>query len=301
VEREHRFVGIDFSPRFAWTALCLAAVAAGCQEPAPEIGGRFSVAYLEGLGGSAGVQAAGAYSDAAGETAFDLGSLKGSRDFYFLLGNTGETAIENIVLTSSNDAFAVTPGEISALEPTADASYDVGLLPVIRVSVNHGTALEGIGFTDLLPPGENSAVITVSGTTVEEDAEIDVGLDIEMTVDAQILDLALYCDDAPVEFGSPSTNWGTNTYGGMGTLPGYFCSGVVEIENTGTVDFTEQGYAIDTYDVVTSQAFSPGDRITVPTDVLPLVIEVDGDNTVSDGDVHTIGNNGKIYFVIFNS
>jgi hypothetical protein len=295
---------IGVSTLLVGSALWLAAAAAGCDQLETETVGarRLNLVYLAGMGGSPEDPVVAAATDAPGEAAFDFGSLKGSRDFYFILENTGESAIENVVLTSSNPAFAVMPSAISVIEPASGDSADVGLLPVVRIGVNHGTSLEGVGFTELLPPGENVALITISGTTAEDDEVIDVGLEVTLTVDAQILDLDLFCDEELIEFETSDATFGTIPYGGMQSLPGYFCDGQWVIMNTGTVDFTVQSYDLVTHEPLETLACAPEESIAISDLSEPespaVVIEIDGDNTVSDGERHIVGNNGNIYFVI---
>lgn len=238
-----------------------------------------------------------------GETSFDLGSIKASRDFYFLLSNTGSSEIEDVVLTSSNDAFQVTPSEISVIKPASEVAQEIGVTPVMTVSVIHGVELGGfgLGFADVLPAGENSTVLSISGKTTDgEGAEVDVGLDVELTVEAQVVDLELYCAGVLVDFASPYYFNNCNNVEGPISFDNYSCNGQAQIKNIGTVDFTANLYDCIQGTLLGSPTCSPGETISIADDVdpNPLVIEIDGDNTAADSERFELYYNGNIYFSI---
>jgi hypothetical protein len=129
---------------------------------------------------------------------FNLGNIKGSTAFYFLLYNIGATAITNVKLHISDSSFDVYPASIDTLIPGGD----VGMLPVVKVSAYHGSALDGIGARPVMPKGENIATLSIEGTTktvngIDTVVQLAAGLkltalvmDIEVRTDSEgIIDL----------------------------------------------------------------------------------------------------------------
>lgn len=66
---------------------------------------------------------------------FDLGDIKASREFLFLLSNSGDVPVFDISITTDHLQFRVSPQRIDTLR--ANGSTD-NLLPLVSVGVEHG-------------------------------------------------------------------------------------------------------------------------------------------------------------------
>lgn len=237
---------------------------------------------------------------------FILGDLKASRDFYFFLKNTGGTAITDITIESNNAHFDVTPEEIGILEPDSLAT----IIPIIRVSALHGVALNGIGYIDLIPMNENRTVISIAGVTTDENGtNIPVSLFAELTINALIMDIELFDGDSIIDLTTPDGS-GSSNLGGLGFIRYYNYSLVPKINNIGNISMTVSVYYED-IDKYFLGSIEPDDTLIVdfpeqPNDTLGAersfgLIELDGDNTITDNDRLQLGNNGRAYFYLFKS
>ena len=78
--------------------------------------GAFGLGYMKGLSKST----ANAAVKSGANVNFDLGSIKGSTAFYFLLYNIGSTPITNVTLSIADTPFAVYPSAMDTLIPGGD-------------------------------------------------------------------------------------------------------------------------------------------------------------------------------------
>lgn len=93
---------------------------------------------------------------------FDLGDLRGSKSYYFILSNIGSTSINNITLTTSDSSVVVTPSTIGVLYPNDSSS----IMQTVKVTILHGTILEnGVGSKPLQPMGALEKYIHIQGTS----------------------------------------------------------------------------------------------------------------------------------------
>lgn len=90
---------------------------------------------------------------------FDLGELKTTDTYLFVLKNTGTEDVTNVVLSSDNPDVTVTPSRIGVLQPDGQG----GVVPVIKVSVQHGISQSGLRDTPLLSPGATLFNVTATG------------------------------------------------------------------------------------------------------------------------------------------
>ncbi len=233
---------------------------------------------------------------------FNLGDLKASRDFYFFLKNTGGTAVTDITIESNNAHFDVTPEEISILEPDSLTT----IIPIIRVSTLHGTALDGIGYVDLMPMNESRTVISITGTTTDEnEVNIPISLFVELIINALVMDVELFDGDSIIDLTTPEGSRSSNL-GGLGFIRAYTYSSIPKILNTGNIPITASVYYGDV-DKYVLGSIGPNDTLVVN---LPDyhggekshgIIEIDGDNTIADNDRLQLGNNGMAYFWLWRS
>jgi hypothetical protein len=139
----------------------------------------------------------------AGETIrFDLGALKASKEFLFMIANGGDEAIFDVTLTTDKPAFQIFPGKIQ-LVPGRKGS---AIIPLLTVGVTHGVNLNGIGNAPTLPKGENTAIITMKGKTVSGKDTVAVQGEFTVAVDAKVIDAKILSGESEV---APVTFWGS--------------------------------------------------------------------------------------------
>jgi hypothetical protein len=143
--------------------------------------GAFGISMLQGLSKLSGTKNETDNS----VVLFDLGSIRGSTAFYFILNNVGRCPITDIALLVSDSTYSISPSRIDTLLP----GDDIKMLPVIRVVAYHGTPMDGPGTRALLPRGENELTMTVSGTTKTRS-----GVDTTLYVSANLKLVALVMD-----------------------------------------------------------------------------------------------------------
>ncbi len=229
---------------------------------------------------------------------FDLGTIRATDEFFFILSNAGGAGITGITIVSDNPAFEVTPTAISELPPdTGTAS----ITPVVRVTAVHGIAAAGLGFADLLPAGANNAVIDFNGTTTDSvGASIAVALDVTLTVNAFVFDIQITDVNGVVDLTGAGVVFGPPDGEGFG-LPLVQVQGDILVENTGNVD------------IALSTSFSWNFRSSFLTTLTPgasvavlvadfaaegLILSMDGGGTVSDQSRLPILPNGLVVLAI---
>ncbi|WP_157463755.1 hypothetical protein [Deinococcus pimensis] len=177
-------------------ASALAFVLSSCStSPAAQQGldkqpGRFSLSRAEGLSGQALRDSSAASSSLTTQaaTTINVGDIKNTSTYYFILANSGGTPITDIKLTSSNPAFAVSPGGIDSLGTT----QDVGIIPIVKVTAVHGASSTGLGTAPLLPMGMNESVVHIEGVTKDgNNNAVPVVLDATVQGDAKLMNVSL--------------------------------------------------------------------------------------------------------------
>lgn len=163
-------------------------------------------------------------------SSFDLGTIKASRDFYFILRNTGDFAVTGLQISSSNPSFTVSPSSIDSVNPERTSS----IMAVIRVTAVHGVALDGTGYSNsLMALGNNETTISITGKTKNNINDIDVILNVNLGVYAQMMDISLLDGVSEVSLLTPSLY----TTSSWGSVPVYTCSTPI-LKNTGNVDIS---------------------------------------------------------------
>lgn len=233
------------------TLLSLFALACGPddlpQEPEPvpeEIEpGRFAFAQLQGLEAATVLDTRDSFRGNLARTAalvqpallsqsnFDLGTLKATDRFFFILSNAGGASITGVTIASSNPAFEVSPTSINELPPDTGATF----FPIVRVTAVHGTSPSGIGFEGVMAAGSNSTTLDFNGTTQDS---IPVQLNATLTVNVLLMDIRAFVATGELDLSAPAflANPDART-GGVG-VPGFTVQSDVTIQNTGNVDIT---------------------------------------------------------------
>jgi hypothetical protein len=248
--------------------------------------GAFGIALMDGMQDNLGEMSQAVQVN---DASFDLGDLRATADFFFLLYNTSDETITNVALTSDSAAFQVKPASMEALAP----QNGVGVLPIVRVSAVHGLDVSGIGIDDLMPKGTNEADITVSGTS----AEGEDSLVVHLAVDAKVMDISLFNGGQEVDLLSHS-GARSSTKGGLGFIRRYLNMTDPSITNTGNVSINVTYYR-DDEDVIAQQVLEPGNSmdINMPAGDVVSLVELDS-KTVCDPDRFLMGNDGKAYFFL---
>jgi hypothetical protein len=269
--------------------------------------GSFGVGYMKGLSKSK----AAANVQSGANISFDLGSIKGSNSFYFLLYNIGGTPITDVTLEMDDSNFTVYP---SAMD-TLTSGNDVGVLPVVKISAIHGTALDGYGFRPLMHKGKNTGHLLVSGKTKTSNGnDTSVTLLAELNLNALVMDIVVQCGLDTVNLIQTNGDF----CGFLGSYPfdGYevvnmrgfgnsYKGDSISITNTGNVSITLRMLYIDefigtiidtlqyTIDTLQKVVVSRGQSSIRPMFCL------DGNNTIADHSRLPLQQNGKCYFQWF--
>ena len=273
--------------------------------------GAFGLGYMKGLSKST----ANAAVKSGANVNFDLGSIKGSTAFYFLLYNIGNTPITDVTLSVDGSDFTVYPSGMDTLIPGGD----VGMLPVVKVNAFHGTPLDGTGYRPLMKKGLNTATLRISGATkTVKGKDTTITLSAILDLQALVMDFKLFGRTGSVNFGNP---WGRS----MGNInlpdstslttwndyypanfiynpdptyaPGCYSDNYrdtsINLSNTGNVAMhvylynSGKAWGLDT-------VVPAGDSILIANPNAYYVI--DGDHTIADPRKFALQNDGRFYF-----
>jgi hypothetical protein len=247
---------------------------------------------------------------------FDLGSIRGSTSFYFILSNIGKRPITGISLKVDDPAFSVFPASIDTLLPGSDLS----VLPVIKVVVYHGTPIEGPGFRPLMKKGLNDVTVTVEGTTTTlQEKDTAIALSANLRLFALIMDLEVSSGSGgPYRLPITSTARGelhfpdSNYYNFSSGLKIDYSDSVFILKNTGNVELSYKiyksddlkwnGYMVTLQDSVKG-VIDTGCSIAIPFRYIPGIDNtlehfffIDGHNTVYDHRKLPVQGDGILYF-----
>lgn len=230
------------------------------------------------------------------KTSFSLGDIKASKEFYFILSNGGDSPIYNIRLSSDNSVFKVTPESISSL--SGKLSIEINdLIPLISVGIIHGTKLNGVGYTELLPMNENHSTITITGKTIENGDTVNLVSEFNLRINAKVLNIQLFDDENEIDLPNPIGQVHCN----LGQFRYYRVSNNLIIKNIGNVPFDLTTY-ISSLGTFTKDGESltilPNELNTIEMHNGFVIYEMDSDGTICDYERINLENNGKGYFGI---
>lgn len=270
--------------------------------------GQFGMSWLKGLG-KVGVQTDTGATRSGAQAHFDLGQIKGSSSFYFLLYNVGRRPITNVTLSTNDANFAVSPERIDTLIPEGN----VGMLPIVKISAYHGTPLDGVGNRPCLPMGRNSATVTISGvskTSHGDDTTVIMIARIDLTALVMSFDLRIGC--TPVDLEHPKRWSGgirllNTAMGSAAAAYGYGYDGNTNIigkwamlTNKGNVPIffsVYMDFGIRTFGPI-SDSVAPGDSIFIARKDNDMSFCLDGNHTVENIDVLQPQFDGSTYFCV---
>ena len=281
--------------------------------------GQFGLSHLANLNR----KTAGAGVQEGENVHFDLGKIRGSTGFYFLLYNIGSTPITDVSLSVANNAFPVFPTSIDTLQPGSD----VGMLPIVKVSAFHGTPYDGVGNRPLLPKGDNTFTLVISGkskTAGGNDTVVELRAQMALTALVMDFSIAAPSGDIPMhstfphffqsmeidlpeivlkkvnQYSVPCQSDTVFTLSNTGNVPLHitvynciFADNTIDMDKHNTTflkdTVVEEGTSID----LDSRRYSNQNPSTV------LIIS--GDNTVCDPSHLILDDNGKCYLQVFAS
>lgn len=246
------------------------------------------------------------FGNISSATSFDLGTIKASQNYYFLLSNAGDIPVTDVVITSTNDNFVVSPNKFDEISPQKN-NY---IMPVIKVSVTHGVSLNGVGFTDsLLPMGNNECTINIFGKTKNQNGNIiDINVNAKLKLYSEVANLELLDGNNTVDMAKPlQTTW-FSTY----LTKQYQCR-TPAIVNSGNVDISVTNYQL----VWATVSFSEIDRFTLKPNESRLLnypilytnngyyyktinLKIDGSNTITNYNRLQLQSDGNSYISITN-
>lgn len=235
-------------------------------------------------------------------TKFSLGDVKDSKEFYFLIANGGENSIFDVMLSTDNSQFIIAPENISLL-PGSNSKGSNNIIPLVSLGVLHGIQLNGIGSAGLLPMGENSAELTITGKTIENGDTIDLESTFVFNVKAKVMDIELANNGQPIDLNNPTG--GSGLFGNLDInrfIRIYeVTSGTLEVKNVGNVDITlrpltfdENGKRKDLSSISLFQNHT--ESVSTPQSQTSfLILEFDSDGTITNDSHIQLSSEGKGY------
>lgn len=235
---------------------------------------------------------------------YDLGDIKASKEYFFLLSNLGDNPITNIKLSIDNEMFIISPTKISSL-----AGFSVGgnsVMPLISIGVIHGFQLNGVGYTDLLPMGENKVTLRIEGQTVDNGTIINIESNFELIITARQLDVTLFSGTTEIDYSEPFGQCvGCEYESGLPYINTYVYNPAdFKIKNTGNVDISITLHPLGDYEG-TSFTLAPNEQemfaFSAPSSgqARSYYISLDGNGTTSDQSRIKMGTNGKGYLIVY--
>ncbi len=172
---------------------------------------------------------------------FDLDTANSSIQQYFLLQNTGDCDVQHVKLVSNNSHFYFSPSEIDLVPPAKSSA----LLQLVKLSVIHGTKINGVGPDSLLPKGNNVATIQLTGSTTNANHDsINISQDVQLKVYAKVFDVDFFgFDTVPVNMAKNNMNYGGISGLSGDGIRGYYVgikpynSSTLKILNSGNASF----------------------------------------------------------------
>ena len=93
----------------------------------------------------------------------DLDTINATTEFWFIIVNNGDSAITGLKITSDHPSFKVTPDTMVTLSPL---NGDIGMITLIKVTVEHGISASGLENANLLT-GDQYSHIKFSGNYMD--------------------------------------------------------------------------------------------------------------------------------------
>jgi len=252
------------------------------------------------------ISSATTFGNISSATSFDLGTIKASQNYYFLLSNAGDIPVTDVVITSTNGSFVVSPNKFDEISPQKN-NY---ITPIIKVSVTHGVSLNGVGFTDsLIPMGNNECIINIKGKTKDQDGNpVNINVNVKLKLYSEIANLELLDGNNTVDMAIPlQTTW-FSTY----LTKQYQCR-VPSIVNSGNVDISVTNYKLVwgtvSFTEIEKFTLKPNESKVLSYQVLytdngyyykTINLKIDGSNTITNYNRLQLQSDGNSYISITN-
>ncbi len=126
---------------------------------------------------------------------YNLGEIKATDNFDFILTNGGDMPIFDINLKVNDESiYNITPKSINVLPSNKFINYsnEIGYIPVVSFEVIHGINASGIGYADLLDPGKKTAELTISGKTLSGIDTVEISSVFKLDYSPLIMDFVFY-------------------------------------------------------------------------------------------------------------
>ena len=231
---------------------------------------------------------------------FNLGDIYASKEFYFMLSNAGDYPITNINIITNNEQFIISPAQIDTLSSANDNSFT----QAITLGILHGKVLNGVESVPNLQQGENTATLTITGTTFNGREYVDISFEVEINIVAKIADIS-------VSTSSGKVNMEEYCHTTLETEIGYyvFCINPTEFvtfQNCGNVNLELEIKYNDTityeYQTLETNLISGESYTFNKNDLRRLQISFTGENAVVNQDKYiTTDNDGINYFGVYIS
>jgi hypothetical protein len=234
---------------------------------------------------------------------FDLGDLKNSKDFYFILSNGGEKPIFDIALATDNRQIGVSPANISVIPGTESAGSN-DIIPLIALEAVHGTQLNGVGYTGLLPMGENRVKLSVTGKTLDGNDTLNLSSEFFFNLAAKVMDISLVYDGKEIDLVNPIGAFtGVINPGIIDFIPNYLLfTDSVRIQNIGNVDINLTVVErVDSLDYNTESDIIPlpvNQSLQIHLTHYLTILILNSNGTITDASRIRLGNDGNGYISI---
>lgn len=229
---------------------------------------------------------------------FDIGKLKASKSFYFILSNIGDTSLTNITIEANNPNVEVFPKSIDRLEPAGKT----GIVPLLELGIVHGNRLNGVGFQSLLPMGDNTIELTIKGQTQGEKGEETVELKADIKLFAGVMDIELFQAGTAIDLKKIdySTTLGAKE-SGLGFIIGYKVnSNTIAIQNSGNVVLdVKVVFNATSGKKIINHTLNVGEKKDIKMFSYAFIV-VDSGGFIADLARLQIGNGGRAYFAVNN-
>jgi len=245
---------------------------------------------------------------AESDNLFVLDTIKSSRSFYFILTNVGEEDITDVLISTDNSGFKVTPSTIKTLSGTK-SNNSPSLVQIISLDVVHGTRINGVGSTDLLNMGDNTCNLNIQGKTFDGKDNVSVSLKGSIKVYAKVMAVSLYQGTQPYDMTKPTGK----IIGGWFDVSqmfnfNYSTNIPIVIKNIGNVRIK---LIMDNFDanhtVIQNATLNPKDTLVLKLSAQNSawaangMIQLNSDGTIFDQKKLSLGNDGNGYFgVMYN-
>ncbi len=258
------------------------------------VSGKFSFSMLNNLKSASANQT----SDS---TSFVLDTVKSSRSFYFILGNSGQNNITDVNITSNNANFNVTPTNIQIL-PGSNSTNNSTVTQVIALDVIHGTRINGVGYTGLLPMGNNTCLISITGQTSNGKDTVKLRYIAKIQVFAQVMNVTLSENGQEFNLNNPPMHVIGIPEVDEAPMFNYGPTGNVYLKNTGNVPIVFSIIELTINDpVIQSSVLSTNDSVLLNVlSIQSAGLQLNSQGTIFDQSKFAMGSNGEAYIGLEN-